>query len=288
MSGETTVLVVGAAGMLGNAVLRFFADSPGYVVVGAGRSATWLNLLPEALRGRTISGLDVGDGEQLAELFARVKPDVVVNCVGLVKQLAESSDPLAAIPINSLLPHRLVRLCSRTDARLIHVSTDCVFSGAKGNYRETDIPDASDMYGRSKLLGEVDDQRAVTLRTSIIGPELGRAHGLLGWVLSQRGSVKGFTRAIFSGLPTFELARVMRDFVLPSPDIRGVYHVAADPISKHDLLSLIVRFYDLPIEIEPDEALAIDRSLDATRFRALTGYVAPAWPELVRAMHDFG
>jgi dTDP-4-dehydrorhamnose reductase len=288
MSGETTVLVLGASGMLGNAVLRFFAESPGYAVVGTGRSAKSLNLLPQALRGRIVSGLDAGNGEQLADLFARVRPHVVVNCVGLVKQLAEASDPLAAIPINSLLPHRLVRLCSRTDARLIHVSTDCVFSGTKGNYRENDIADASDMYGRSKLLGEVDDQRAVTLRTSIIGPELGEAHGLLGWVISQRGSVKGFTRAIFSGLPTFELARVMRDFVLPKPDIRGVYHVAADPISKHDLLSLIARIYDLSIEIEPDGALVIDRSLDATRFRALTGYTPPAWPELVRAMRDFG
>jgi dTDP-4-dehydrorhamnose reductase len=288
MSGETTVLVLGASGMLGNAVLRFFAASPGYAVVGTGRSASSLNLIPHALRGRIISGVDAGNDEQLAELFARARPDVVVNCVGLVKQLAEASDPLAAIPINSLLPHRLVRLCSRSDARLIHVSTDCVFSGAKGNYRESDVPDASDMYGRSKLLGEVDDKVAVTLRTSIIGPELGQPHGLLGWVISQRGRVKGFTRAIFSGLPTVELARVMRDFVLPNPDIQGVYHVAAEPISKHDLLSLIARVYDLPIEIEPDGALAIDRSLDATRFRALSGYAAPAWPELVRAMRDFG
>ena len=288
MSSESTVLVLGASGMLGNTVLRFFSGSRGYAVVGAVRSAKALDLLPPALRSRIMSGVDAANGDALSELFARVKPDVVVNCVGLVKQLAECRDPLAAIPINSLLPHRLVHLCSMIDARLIHVSTDCVFSGTRGMYREDDTPDASDLYGRSKLLGEVDAQRAVTLRTSIIGPELDRAHGLLGWVLSQRGRVKGFTRAIFSGLPTVELARVMRDFVLPRSDIRGVYHVAADPISKHDLLSLIARIYDLPIEIEPDGALAIDRSLDATRFRALTGYAAPAWPELVRAMRDFG
>src|ERR1019366_8260828 len=146
----------------------------------------------------------------------------------------------------------------------------------------------SDLYGRSKLLGEVDEQRAVTLRTSIIGPELDGAHGLLGWALSQRGRVKGFTRAIFTGLPTFELARVMRDFVLPRSDIRGVYHVSANPISKHNLLSLIARIYDLSIEIEPDGAVVVDRSLDSSRFRGLTGYVAPAWPELIRAMRDFG
>ena len=219
MSNESTVLVLGASGMLGNAVLRYFSESPGYAVVGAVRSAKSLDRLPQALRSRIICGLDAGNIDSLSELIARVKRDVVVNCVGLVKQLAESGDPLAAIPINSLLPHRLVQLCNMTEARLIHVSTDCVFAGTRGLHREDDVADASDMYGRSKLLGEVDDQRAVTLRTSIIGPELDGAHGLLGWALSQRGRVKGFTRAIFSGLPTFELARVMRDFVLPRSDI---------------------------------------------------------------------
>jgi dTDP-4-dehydrorhamnose reductase len=288
MSSESTVLVLGASGMLGNAVLRLFSESPGYAVAGTVRSASSLDLLPQQLRGQIISGLDAANGDALAELLARVRPDVVVNCVGLVKQLAQCADPLVAIPINSLLPHRLVHLCSMSEARLIHVSTDCVFSGTRGMYREDGIPDAVDLYGRSKLLGEVDGPRAVTLRTSIIGPELDQAHGLLGWVLSQRGRVKGFTRAIFSGLTTFELARVMRDVVLPRSDMRGVYHVAADPISKHDLVSLIARTYDLPIEIEPDDTLVIDRSLDATRFRALTGYVAPAWPKMVRAMREFG
>ena len=280
--------MLGASGMLGSMVLRLFSNSPGYAVVGTVRSNRSLQLLPSALQSRIICGLDVLDSDALAQLFARVRPSVVVNCVGLVKQLAESNDPLAAIPINSLLPHRLAHLCGVTDVRLIHVSTDCVFSGMRGMYREDDVPDASDLYGRSKLLGEVDGPRAVTLRTSIIGPELDQAHGLLGWVLSQRGRVKGFTRAIFSGLTTLELARVMRDVVLPRPDIRGVYHVAADPISKHDLLCLIARIYDLPIEIEPDGALVLDRSLDATRFREYTGYVAPAWPELVRAVREFG
>ncbi len=288
MSNESTVLVLGAAGMLGNAVLRFFSGSPGYAAVGTVRSASSLGLLPQSLRSRIVTGLDVADADALAALLTRVRPNVVVNCVGLVKQLAQCADPLVAIPINSLLPHRLAHLCNTIDARLIHVSTDCVFSGSRGMYREGDIADAGDLYGRSKLLGEVDGQRAVTLRTSIIGPELDQAHGLLGWVLTQRGRVKGFTHAIFSGLTTFELARVMRDVVIPNPGVRGLYHVAADPISKHDLVSLIARTYDLAIEIEPDGALVIDRSLDATRFRTLTGYVAPRWPELVRAMREFG
>jgi dTDP-4-dehydrorhamnose reductase len=288
VSNDTAVLVLGASGMLGSMVLRLFSNSPGYTAVGTVRSNRSLQLLPSALQSRTICGLDALANDELKQLFARVQPNVVVNCVGLVKQLAQCNDPLVTIPINSLLPHRLAQLCSVTHARLIHVSTDCVFSGTKGMYREDDVPDASDLYGRSKLLGEVDGPEAITLRTSIIGPELDQAHGLLGWVLSQRGRVKGFTQAVFSGVTTLELARVMRDVVLPQPDIRGLYHVAAAPISKYDLVSLIARIYELPLEIEPDGALRIDRSLDATRFRESTGYVAPAWPEQVRALREFG
>jgi dTDP-4-dehydrorhamnose reductase len=287
MGKELTVLVLGASGMLGNAMLRSFSESPAYSVIGSVRSASVLSQLPKALHDRLICGVSVDNLDGLLELFNRVRPDVVVNCVGVVKQLAEADDPLAALPINSLLPHRLLRACKMMDARLIHISTDCVFAGTKGLYREEDVADARDLYGLSKLLGEVDDPHAVTLRTSLIGHELNSAHGLLNWFLSQKGRVKGFTRAIFSGLPTVELARVLRDVVIPHPELRGVLHVAADPISKHDLLTLIARVYQVSIDIEPDGALVIDRSLDATRFRELTGYVAPSWPELVRAMHQF-
>jgi dTDP-4-dehydrorhamnose reductase len=155
-------------------------------------------------------------------------------------------------------------------------------------YREGDFADANDLYGRSKFLGEVDGPQAVTLRTSIIGPELNSAHGLLGWFLSQRGRVRGFTRAVFSGLPTVELARVIRDFVIPREDLRGVYHVSSAPITKYELLTIIAEVYAHSVNIEPDDALVIDRSLDSGRFRRLTGYDCPAWPELVRSMHEFG
>jgi len=173
-------------------------------------------------------------------------------------------------------------------ARLIHISTDCVFAGTKGLYREQDTPDARDLYGLSKLLGEVDDEHAVTLRTSIIGPELEGAHGLLGWFLAQKGRVRGFSRAVFSGVPTVELARVIRDFVIPHPELRGVHHVSAAPINKYDLLVLFAKVYALEIEIEPNAELVIDRSLDSTAFRKLTGYVPPEWPQLVQAMRHFG
>jgi dTDP-4-dehydrorhamnose reductase len=286
---KTRVLVLGASGMLGNAVLRLFAGSPGFEATGSARSAGVLRAMPAELRDRVVCGIDVENVDSLTRLFAVARPDVVINCIGLVKQLAEADDPLAAIPINSLLPHRLARLCDVAGARLIHMSTDCVFAGTQGMYREPDPADAQDLYGRSKHLGEVTGSaHAVTLRTSIIGHELASAHGLVGWFLAQQGGVKGFTRAIFSGLPTVELARVMRDFVIPNPGLSGLHHVSAEPINKYELLRLVAQVYGKSIEITPDDKLAIDRSLDSSRFRALTGYTPPAWPELVRAMHRFG
>jgi dTDP-4-dehydrorhamnose reductase len=195
---------------------------------------------------------------------------------------------LQAIPINSLLPHRLAQLCAIAGSRLLHVSTDCVFSGSKGMYKESEASDAHDLYGQSKYLGEVDYSHAVTLRTSIIGREFTSAHGLIDWFLSQQGSVRGYTKAIFSGLPTVELARVMHDFVLPNPGLRGLYHVSAEPIDKYTLLQQVAQAYGKAIQIQPDERVAIDRSLDSTRFRAATGYAPPPWPELIVRMRDFG
>jgi len=282
------LLVLGAAGMLGNAVFRVFSEAGDVEVWGTVRDGRATGHFGPELRPRLLAGVDVLDQDALVRVLDRVRPAVVINCVGLVKQLADAADPLAALPVNALLPHRLARLCALTGTRLIHVSTDCVFSGRKGGYRESDDADAGDLYGRSKLLGEVDYPNAITLRTSIIGHELASAHGLIGWFLSQQGSVRGFTRAIFSGLPTGELARVMKDFVVPRPDLRGVYHVAADPISKHDLLHLVNREYGRGLDIRADDQLQIDRSLDGTRFREATGYVAPPWPRLVAEMRAFG
>ena len=282
------VLVLGATGMLGNAVLRFFAESSGYEVVGSARSRSALRLMPEKLSHRVICGVDVENMDSLITLVAKVRPNVLINCVGLVKQLAEAADGLAAIPINALLPHRLAQLCNLANIRFIHISTDCVFDGTKGMYSETDISDAKDLYGRSKYLGEVDGPHAVTLRTSIIGHELDGAYSLVGWFLAQQGRVKGFRRAIFSGLPTVELARVIRDHVVPRPELHGLYHVSAEPINKFDLLTMIAKDYGKTIEITPDDKVVIDRSLDSSRFREATGYQPQTWPEMVRRMREFG
>jgi dTDP-4-dehydrorhamnose reductase len=286
---ESTVLVLGATGMLGNAVLRLLADSPGIRVVGSVRSAAGVRMLREDLRERVRTGVDVENPDSLAKLLGSVRPHAVINCVGLVKQLADAEDPLAALPVNALLPHRLSRLCALVGARLVHISTDCVFAGSKGMYLEGDPPDAQDLYGRSKLLGEVtQDAHAITLRTSIIGHELASAHGLVGWFLAQKGSVRGYRKAVFSGVPTVELARIIRDHVLPRPELTGLYQVSAAPIDKLTLLQLVANQYSHEVDIVADERVVIDRSLDSTRFRTATGYQPPEWVELVRHMHAFG
>jgi len=285
---KTKVLVLGVSGMLGNAVLRVFAQGDGYSVVGSARSTGVLRLLPPELREQVICGVDVENADSLMRLFAQARPDVVINCIGLVKQLAEADDPLAAIPINALLPHRLARLCDVAGARLIHMSTDCVFSGTRGMYREQDVSDAQDLYGRSKYLGEVDYPHAVTLRTSIIGHELQSVHGLVDWFLSQQGKCNGYTRAIFSGVPTVVLAKIIHDVVIPRSDLSGVYHVAAKPISKYDLLKLVAEVYEKAIDIVPDDRLLIDRSLNADRFSEATGYSPLPWSQLIQNMRYFG
>ncbi len=281
------IMVLGVTGMLGNAMYRVLAENPTHEVFGTARSDKARRSFNEALSKQLVTGVEVTLQDSLVRAFALIRPQVVVNCIGLVKQLDDANDPLQAVPINTLLPHRLADLCLATGARLIHVSTDCVFSGAKGGYLETDFPDAYDLYGRSKLLGEVDYPHAVTLRTSIIGHELSGQRSLIGWFLAQQGEVKGFRRAIFSGLPTVELSRIVHDVVLPRPDLRGLYHVAAKPINKYELLQLVAKKYSKTIEIVPDDQLVIDRSLNADRFRETTGYVAPSWPELIKRMYEF-
>jgi dTDP-4-dehydrorhamnose reductase len=281
------VLVLGASGMLGNAVMRVLSEKKDWQVFGTVRSGAACRFFASEIVDKLIAGVDVEDQDALVRVFTRVRPDVVINCIGLIKQLAEGDDPLVALPINAMLPHRLARLCKLAGSRLIHVSTDCVFSGAKGGYVEEDASDAQDLYGKSKFLGEVHDAHTITLRTSIIGHELQSAHGLIDWFLSQQGRCKGYRRAIFSGLPTVVLAKIMRDVVIPKPELSGLYHVAAEPIAKLDLLILVARQYNQSINIVPDDGLVIDRSLSADRFRQATGYVAERWPELIKQMHAY-
>ena len=281
------VLVIGGSGMIGSTGLRVLSEKKDWQVFGSVRDESAKRFFSASIGERLIAGIDVEHPDSLVRILDQIRPDVVVNCAGLTKHKPEAEDPLIAIPINTLMPHRLARLCNLIGARLIHVSTDCVFSGEKGGYTEDDFADARDVYGKSKALGEVDYPHAITLRTSTIGHELQSQYGLLDWFLSQQGRCKGYTRAIFSGLPTVVFAQVVRDVVILHTELSGLYHVAAKPIAKFDLLKLIADVYGKTIDIVPDDRLAIDRSLDATRFQTVTGYVAPEWPELIKLMHAY-
>jgi dTDP-4-dehydrorhamnose reductase len=234
---------------------------------------------------RVIDRICIEDFDSIIRAIEAVHPEVLVNCIGIVKQIPVAKDPLVSISINALFPHRLARLCRASGARLIHISTDCVFSGRKGNYVEGDLADAEDLYGRTKFLGEVSYEGCLTIRTSMIGRELATSHGLVEWFLSQEGrTIKGYERAIFSGFTTIALSEVIVQVITEYPDISGIWHVASEPISKFELLSLVKRLYGLNIRIEPDETVVCDRSLNADRFRRATGLVPPKWEDMIQQM----
>ena len=210
----------------------------------------------------------------------------MLNCIGIIKQSKAASDPLPSIAINSLLPHQLAQMAAARGARLIHFSTDCVFSGRRGNYVEDDEPDPVDLYGRSKLLGEVTAPNGLTLRTSIVGRELREHLGLIDWFLSQRGGrINGYARALYSGLTTLAAADLVAWLIRAHPALQGLWQVSGEPISKFDLLQIVKRVYGLDIEIAPDRHFVCDRRLDSTRFRKHTGWRPPSWDHMIAAMH---
>lgn len=281
------VLVFGASGMLGSAMVRILSEKSGLEVFGTIRSEKVKKLFDRKITDRLVRCDDVTNHSCLVDVFEKVHPDIVINCISLGKPLLIKSDPLLMIPIYALLPHQLAKLCGDIGARLIHMSTDGVFSGAKGNYLESDAFDAQDFYGVTKFIGEVQYPHSISIRTSIIGHELQRGNGLLSWFLSQKESCKCFSNSIFSGFPSVALAQIVRDIVIPRPDLFGVYHIASNPISKCDLLRLIADVYGKKIEILPDKNISIDRSLNAERFRIATGYTPPDWQLLVKLMHAY-
>jgi len=282
------VLILGAAGMLGHKLFTLLSECDNLKVDATVRSIEEGRWFSQELLAKIYENVDVDNFDTIIRVIADLKPDVVINCIGIIKQMAAAQDPIISVSINALFPHRLALACKVADARLIHISTDCVFDGAKGNYSENDQSNATDLYGRTKFLGEVYYPHCVTLRTSIIGHELKGKHGLIEWFLAQKGKVRGFTNAIYSGFPTVEIARIISEYVITNADLKGLYHVSSDPISKHELLQLVADKYKKQIEIEPFDDFRLDRSLDSTLFRSITGYTPPSWPELVDRMYrDF-
>ncbi len=277
------VLVLGAGGMLGHQMLHQLAAQ--YTVAGTTRNYdqqlahTGANLY---------SGVNVQDIDTVENRIDSFMPDVVLNAVGVIKQLQESTNAELSIHINSLFPHQLARICSERSIRLILFSTDCVFSGSKGKpYTEEDVADARDLYGLSKYMGEVQQSNVLTLRTSIIGHELKGKHSLLEWVLSQAGAaINGYAGALYSGFTTLEMSRIVSMLIDDYPEMHGLYHVSSDAISKYDLINMINEAYDLGITINKDEAFVCDRRLDSNLFRRQTGYQPPSWHEMICKAHE--
>ena len=281
------ILIIGASGMIGSTVMRVLSEEKDWDVFGTIRDTAAKEFFSSKINKNLISGIDVEKNDLLEKVLNQVRPDVVVNCAGMTKHKPSADEPLVSIPINTLMPHYLANFCEAIGSRLIHISTDCVFSGEKGGYIESDFADARDVYGRSKSLGEVFQPHTITLRTSTIGHELHTKYGLLDWFLSQEKSCNGYTRAIFSGLPTVIFAQVIRDVVIPLDKLSGLYHVSAAAINKYDLLKLIAEIYGKNIKIEPNEDLVIDRSLNSEKFRTATGYSSPDWVSLIKSMHSY-
>lgn len=279
------ILVLGVSGLLGHTIFRILSETTQWSVRGAVRNPKTRELFPGALRKRTVLCGDLEHQIELKKTITGVEPEVVINCLSVPKGELREDNLRNVISNLSVLPQRIAHACVESGARLIHFSSDGVFSGTKGGYSEDDPPDATDIYGIAKFLGEVRDPHAISIRTSMIGHELQATAGLLEWFLSRQTECNCFTRAVFSGLPTTELARIIRDVVLVKPALSGIYHVAARPISKFDLLRLVAEVYEKRIKLIPDDRIVIDRSLNTDRFRAATGYEPPAWPELIRTMH---
>jgi dTDP-4-dehydrorhamnose reductase len=271
------ILVIGGDGMLGHALLRAWRDRHEVVPTYRQDASAYAGAAPHG-----IFGVDVRSLQDVVGAVASARPEAVVNAVGIVKQRPTAKESIPSLEVNALFPHRLSEVCKAAGARLIHLSTDCVFSGRKGRYTEDDVPDATDLYGRSKLLGEVHEPHCLTLRTSIIGLELSRKKSLIEWFLAQRGTIKGFRRAIYSGVTTAEMARAIEFMLLHAADLGGLWHLASEPIDKHDLLTrLRARLGRTDVEIHPDDEFQCDRSLDCSRLGARVAYRPPPWDRML-------
>jgi dTDP-4-dehydrorhamnose reductase len=282
------VLVLGAGGMLGHKLCQCLSE---HEIIGTVRKDTgFYDKYHQIFKNVNLIGdMDVLDNDKLEQTIRNVAPDVIINCIGIVKQLKEANNAFLSIAINSLLPHKLAIICADIGTRLITISTDCVFDGTRSGYRENDFSDARDLYGKSKFLGETttEETAAVTLRTSFIGRELTMpTHGLFEWFLAQQNkTVRGFEKAVYSGFTSIELARIIAMIIKNYPNICGVYQVASKPITKYNLLHLVKEIFDLNVNIACDTEFCCDRSLNMDRFTQTTGYIAPSWEEMIRNMY---
>ena len=283
------LLILGSNGLLGNTLTKYFFEKSNYETYGFLRDSSKLKFFKKKYINRLIIIQNILNTTDLRRNIKALMPDVIINCIGQTNKISgKNLDNIENyININSLFPFRLKEICDEIQSRLIHFSSDCVFSGEKGFYSERDNPDPPDIYGKSKLLGEIDDENIITIRKSVIGHELDSRKGLLEWFLNQEGSVEGYKEAIFSGLTVLELARIIDMYILPNKNLKGIIHISGEPISKYDLLKIIANQYNKLNEIVPNKEIKINRSLNSEYFRNLTGYRSNPWPLLVKSMEEF-
>jgi dTDP-4-dehydrorhamnose reductase len=276
-------LVLGGAGMLGHRIVETFH------LAGLPVECTFRREPPELppFFDQVVvhRGVNALDHERVRALLDESRPDVLVNCVGVIKQRDEAKAAIPSIATNALLPHLLAEWVDEWGGRLIHFSTDCVFSGRKGDYGVEDSSDAEDLYGKTKYLGEVARSGALTLRTSIIGRELSNHGSLVDWFFSQNGGkVRGFTNAVYTGMTTQTMARLVMHIAFRHPEVHGLHHAVSAKIDKFSLLKLIRDKAGLDIEIEPYEGFHCDRSMLPSGLEEQVGFVVPTWEEQIQEM----
>ena len=280
------LLIIGASGMIGHKLFIYFSKLQNFDTYGFVRNKNILSN-NKLLDSKKIIEVEILKDYALRNIIHNINPNIVINCAGIVKQNPLIKNISLTIELNSLFPHKLNLICKKEGCKLIQLSTDCVFSGYKGNYKESDFADSRDIYGRTKFIGEVIDKNCLTIRTSFIGDELNNRWGLLNWFLSQKNTVKGFKKSIYSGLTTLEICRVIEKFVIPNEELNGLYHISSKPIDKFSLLVLIREIYEKDINIEKDILIINDKSLDCQKFKNYTGYEPIEWDKAIRELKNF-
>ena len=280
------VLIFGISGMIGNTFFRDLFNYKDINVFGTVRTFDQRVFFPKKLREKILLIDNFMDEFALEDIFQKTNPDFIINCSGIIKQNMHVNDPLETVPVNSLFPHKLIKYCEKYSAKLIQFSTDCVFSGQKGSYKETDIPDANDLYGMSKIIGEVNSNKNVlTIRTSVIGHELIRKTSFLDWVVNSQNQIDGYKYALYSGLTAHELVKVTFHYIFKN-NLCGLYHISSNYISKYELIKIICETYKKEIIIKPNDFIKIDRTLDCQKFQLKTGYSPSNWKSMIKETYE--
>lgn len=281
------ILIIGANGMIGHYLFDYLSLKKKYEIYGFVRNKNLFKEKKRLLNLKNVFEVEILRNNNLKKIIFNLKPKIIINCTGIVKQNPLIDNIPLSIELNSIFPHNLNLICKEIGCRLIQLSTDCVYSGMKGDYKESDLPDSNDFYGRSKLLGELNDKNCLTIRTSFIGHELVNNWGLLSWFLSQKNRVKGFKNVIYSGLTTLEISKVINNFVITNNSLNGLYHISSSPIDKFSLLQIINQAYGKNLSIDADYLEKSDKSLNSLKFQNETGYKPIEWKDAIRDLKNY-